>query len=79
MNYDHIARALATPLPRRPEEKRQPDSNTRMVQRTHVKHWLLQYARPSVISDLLETIEDENDRRMLTTIYFELTGKEPPK
>jgi hypothetical protein len=70
MNYDHIARALATPLPRRP------DSNTRMVQRTHVKHWLLQFAPPSVISDLLETIEDKNDRKMLEAIYLELTGKE---
>jgi len=53
------------------------DSNLRMVQRSHVKYWLLEHAPPSIILSLWETIESESDRRMLETVYLELTGKLP--
>jgi len=55
------------------------DSNVRMVKRAHVKQGLLQFAPPSVIRDLLEGIEDKNDRLMLEVVYLELTGEELPQ
>lgn len=58
-----------------------PERNQEYVQRSHVKAWLLRYARPSTIDELIETVEDvdgsASDLQMLSAVRAMLIGSDP--
>lgn len=62
------------------------DRNGEYVNRTHIKRWMLNNARPAAVRDLYETIKDshedlmmrtdELELEMLASVYLQLTGKD---
>lgn len=58
------------------------DKNREYVMRSGVKGWLLMYAPPSIVKELIEEVEDTGnaaDIQMLRGVWFALAGDAPSK
>lgn len=56
-----------------------PTPTIEMLRRSHAKAWLMEFARPSVLVDLYQSMSDcPLEQRMIQDVHVRLTGEEIP-